>query len=192
MPLRIKSSVFMKSLYAFARASQWMIEMCIRDRRDTVVFQGKIPRLRAYGINGFVQQVPLAGGNLPHGIPGAAGIIPVSYTHLDVYKRQLGNRLFFGNFCTLHLFHFKIKAFFCKVYIQHTVAGLDFLLLEALAPAIGKLALEIILQIPHFRSGERFLQTNRGAALKPVSYTHLDVYKRQVQPTADRNKSLSV
>ena len=45
-------------------------------QRDAVVFQGKIPRLRAYGINGFVQQVPLAGGNLPHGIPGAAGIIP--------------------------------------------------------------------------------------------------------------------
>ncbi len=30
-------------------------------QRDAVVFQGKIPRLRAYGINGFVQQVPLAG-----------------------------------------------------------------------------------------------------------------------------------
>ena len=43
--------------------------------RDAVVFQGEIPRLRAYGINGFVQQVPLAGGNLLHGIPGAAGII---------------------------------------------------------------------------------------------------------------------
>ena len=44
-------------------------------QRDAVVFQGKISRLRAYGINGFVQQVPLAGGNLLHGIPGAAGII---------------------------------------------------------------------------------------------------------------------
>ncbi len=69
----------------------------------------------------------------------------------------------------MHLFHFKIKAFFCKVYIQHTVAGLDFLLLEAFAPAIGKLALEIILQILHFRSGERFLQHDRGAAHKFIT-----------------------
>ena len=61
----------------------------------------------------------------------------VSYTHLDVYKRQTYE---ITSDTTA-----KVKGFFCKVNIQHAIAGLDFLLLEALAPAIGKLAFDCLL-----------------------------------------------
>ena len=43
-------------------------------QRDAVVFQGKISRLRAYGINSFVQQVPLAGGHFTDAVIRAAGV----------------------------------------------------------------------------------------------------------------------
>ena len=81
----------------------------------------------------------------------------ISILSHQLHFRAFGNRLFFGSFCVLHLFYCKVKGFFCKMNIQHAIAGLDFLLLEALAPAIGKLALEIILKILHFRFCERGL-----------------------------------
>ena len=48
--------------------------------------------------------------------------------------------------------------------IQHTIVSLDFLLLKAFAPAIGKLAQQILLEGAHFRFVQRLLQPNRGAA----------------------------
>ena len=74
----------------------------------------------------------------------------ISILSHQLHFRAFGNRLFFGGFCALHLFYCKIKGFFCKMNIQHAIAGLDFLLLKALAPAIEKLAFEIILKDPAF------------------------------------------
>ena len=42
--------------------------------------------------------------------------------------------------------------------IQHTIVSLDFLLLKAFAPAIGKLSMQIILQIFHFFVSQRVFQ----------------------------------
>ena len=48
--------------------------------------------------------------------------------------------------------------------IEHAIRSLDFPLLEALAPAIGKLAQQILLEGAHFRFVQRLLQPNSGAA----------------------------
>ena len=42
--------------------------------RDAVVLQGEIARFRAYRVDGFVQQVPFAGGNFTDAVIRAAGV----------------------------------------------------------------------------------------------------------------------
>ena len=57
--------------------------------------------------------------------------------------------------------------------VERTIRSLDLPLLEALAPAIGKLAQQILLEGAHFRLVQRLLQPNRGAAHQfPVPEFH--------------------
>ena len=48
--------------------------------------------------------------------------------------------------------------------VKHTIRSLDLPLLEALAPTIGKLAQQILLEGAHFHFVQRLLQPNSGAA----------------------------
>ena len=63
-----------------------------------------------------------------------------------------------------NLFHFKIEGFFPKMDIQHPVPGLDLPLLKTFSPAVGKLALKVVLEILHFRICQGFPELYRGAA----------------------------
>lgn len=75
--------------------------------------------------------------------------------------------------CGMYRFNLKFEGFFPKVNVQHAVAGSDFLLLETLAPAVGKLAFQVILQVFHFCFSERRFQPNRSASREfSVSYFH--------------------
>ena len=57
--------------------------------------------------------------------------------------------------------------------VEHAIRSLNFPLLEALAPAIGKLAQQILLEGAHFRFVQRLLQPNSGAAHQfPVPEFH--------------------
>ena len=61
--------------------------MCIRDRADAVQAVELVGR-QAHGVHALEGD-----GDLAHGLGGvyvqvAVGPCPVSYTHLDVYKRQ--------------------------------------------------------------------------------------------------------
>ena len=71
--------------------------------------------------------------------------LPVSYTHLDVYKRQF------------HFLFHGFMAFYHLVYILFP----EF----AVTPGGFRRVLKVF---------------GRAPALAPVSYTHLDVYKRQM------------
>ena len=67
--------------------------MCIRDRFNTLVNPGrKIPfgATKVNGItNAMVAEAPAFSHVLAEFLDFAEGLVPVSYTHLDVYKRQL-------------------------------------------------------------------------------------------------------
>ena len=134
-------------------------------------------------------------------------MVPVSYTHLDVYKRQV----FFSFGIDTHI---KLKEFVDRVSFdtflatpflignnQHTklftpvtqVVDADwfvalFLSLihisgnlenpEELALNLMNSSSELSLAIKAIREALKVVEA-RGVNLKPVSYTHLDVYKRQ-------------
>ena len=84
------------------------------------------------------------------------GIYPVSYTHLDVYKRQ-GDPLELGHLeCDIPRSGGKVAVV--------VAAAVALALLIALVP---------------------------GLSLIPVSYTHLDVYKRQVPMWSLTRKAIS-
>ena len=75
--------------------------------------------------------------------------IAVSYTHLDVYKRQQKDRAVLGE-------------------------------VERVAPLAGGMALlDVELREHDAVDAERFVKGGGGVHGVPVSYTHLDVYKRQ-------------
>ena len=82
----------------------------------------------------------------------AAMAISVSYTHLDVYKRQL-SWYFLATFISITLSRFNIPA------STVSPAEIVFGLLSPVNAAVLKLADDV--------------------SIIPVSYTHLDVYKRQ-------------
>ena len=54
--------------------------MCIRDRRDT--------RARMLGLRADMDALPMVESNEFAWKSCKSGLMPVSYTHLDVYKRQ--------------------------------------------------------------------------------------------------------
>ena len=90
------------------------------------------------------------GGPLPHQ--------PVSYTHLDVYKRQLSN-----NLINLGLYD---EARAALAAVGKSLSDIEEVEPE---PSLGNGGLG--------RLAACFLDSL--ATLNPVSYTHLDVYKRQ-------------
>ena len=62
-----------------------MVKMCIRDRPSTAAdIPHHIPRL----VSEHHLDQNIAGINLPLNLAGFIILYPVSYTHLDVYKRQ--------------------------------------------------------------------------------------------------------
>ena len=107
-----------------------------------------------------------AGKQLSGGERQRIAIAPVSYTHLDVYKRQLmmcakvqkvGSVLLMG----------LITGLIYYVTGQFTVVILvSFVIACGLA--------ELIRGLTHYRS-----MAGNLVSFVPVSYTHLDVYKRQ-------------
>ena len=88
---------------------------------------------------------------------------PVSYTHLDVYKRQLGGLAVLGLVAALVLnaFQSNLVFFFSPTQVMAGEApkGKPF--------RIGGLVKEGSIK-------------READGVTPVSYTHLDVYKRQV------------
>ena len=91
----------------------------------------------------------------------------VSYTHLDVYKRQtIIND--YGKFA-LHLLP-------SGVFYQHTTSIIG----NGVALNIPYLVQEIEARVERGVPKPRILVSDRAQILMPVSYTHLDVYKRQV------------
>ena len=92
---------------------------------------------------------------------------PVSYTHLDVYKRQSYTHaciLYFQDFCILFLLGF----FYILLHLQQ-YANMHL--------AVFSKFLQICPPNPKFLFPEITFPLSQIG--KPVSYTHLDVYKRQ-------------
>ena len=75
-------------------------------------------------------------------------MIPVSYTHLDVYKRQVRVLLY-------NIIHLELQP----------------------GTAVSENELSTTLSLSRTPVREALIELNR---IGPVSYTHLDVYKRQI------------
>ena len=93
--------------------------------------------------------------------------MPVSYTHLDVYKRQILSRIH-------------------KYYEPEELVGKTLLAITNLPPRAmrGIESCGMLLSAIYYVNGEErlklvMLDDKILAGAKPVSYTHLDVYKRQ-------------
>ena len=131
-------------------------------------------------------------------------LISVSYTHLDVYKRQLELRRKVSN----ESHHFREFARFERlnsnnVYVSHLEPKSDVIMLVGrhFADRMPSEQWMIIddnrkTACVHPKDGENYLryltdeefQTLRKT--EAVSYTHLDVYKRQIQGGAVNRKSV--
>ena len=119
----------------------------------------------------------------------------VSYTHLDVYKRQLSKRrnrrhpggpgksqrkwgiYFWCGQCS-GLFYFPHFACSCLYPVSYT-----HLIMRCLKMNCRKKATALrVIQTPKYCSTllKTFKPTTIATWRKPVSYTHLDVYKRQI------------
>ena len=123
--------------------------------------------------------------------PTARCAVSVSYTHLDVYKRQNLDRYELG-IAAQKIYDF-IWDSYCDWYIEltkerlnsgdaeakegaervllHVLTGI----LKLLHPFMPYITEEIFQALPH--EGEALI-------VAPVSYTHLDVYKRQASTRA--------
>ena len=142
---------------------------------------------------------------------------PVSYTHLDVYKRQILSRLLYGSRITLYIVLLVILTAPVVGLMIGTVAGyfggwidtilmritdiflafpkliLALALVAVLGPGMENAVLAIALTSwpPYARVARAETLTVRNSdyiaavklqgagAIRAVSYTHLDVYKRQ-------------
>ena len=116
---------------------------------------------------------------------------PVSYTHLDVYKRQIDGCLIFG----MPLVAFSLQAglmegrrmplAFCALGLGALYAALAWWLrrrkdYQVLAQAYALLAVGFAtLSVPLALSAQATACVFALEGAAPVSYTHLDVYKRQ-------------
>ena len=94
------------------------------------------------------------------------GHLTVSYTHLDVYKRQAfpGKGHFFA-------VQFAVDGHMYRIILFEAGLG-DLERNMFIHIFVGKNAPDLLWQ--------QFLMLMVGYAFDPVSYTHLDVYKRQV------------
>ena len=86
--------------------------------------------------------------------------MPVSYTHLDVYKRQDTDTAI-GNVALYHRFHLR-KIGDTVVYKEHLSVAAHF--------EVNGISDNLITESMHLRLN----------GVTAVSYTHLDVYKRQL------------
>ena len=113
----------------------------------------------------------------------SSGVLPVSYTHLDVYKRQAADKwgikeftllTYYTQFDKLQLtswleFFFRVRE---KHFLHQKIRG--FLNRAKQACDLN------CARAPSFRLVENIKKENIfWWGLKTVSYTHLDVYKRQ-------------
>ena len=92
-----------------------------------------------------------------------SGTTPVSYTHLDVYKRQPEGFTM-------------IETPVRRVIVMTTLQLSNFIKLDAVDRIVG-------MPSTRFLFNEEMQSRLASGAAKPVSYTHLDVYKRQRQRT---------
>ena len=100
----------------------------------------------------------------------------VSYTHLDVYKRQVTN---------------KLSADRRRIHANlPRDVGLRVSALQERINLAALFAGQMEIGFGHFPS-VRFV-VPRKDSLHPVSYTHLDVYKRQVMPVERRGRVIAV
>ena len=100
---------------------------------------------------------------------------PVSYTHLDVYKRQYLHYLRVREWQDLHR---ELRAVARDLGLVENAAAAD-------PDAIHRALLAGLLSHVGLRDPDkRDYLGARGArfSIQPVSYTHLDVYKRQPLP----------
>ena len=88
---------------------------------------------------------------------------PVSYTHLDVYKRQVKNLL---------------EIFLIELVRRHKFEPVDYLPKTKLTKMNMNTMYEDLARAVLAYFEEHLCETIRTE--DPVSYTHLDVYKRQV------------
>ena len=114
-------------------------------------------------------------------------IIPVSYTHLDVYKRQVLDSI--SDFEALESITFmpKYQVETDSIESENTVEiktpteGLEYPIVGVLDTGVSKNPYcELWLLKNKFSSYPDELIDRRNGSCA-VSYTHLDVYKRQVQ-----------
>ena len=102
---------------------------------------------------------------------------PVSYTHLDVYKRQV----YTGKEKGLIVDYIGIKKNMNLALKKYTNFESDEFEGVEQSITIVKDQLDVLAQMFHnFNSTDYF----NGSPKEPVSYTHLDVYKRQVPQSA--------
>ena len=90
------------------------------------------------------------------------GAVPVSYTHLDVYKRQAQDIL--------------------DCYAEARKAGHDDINMDLIAGLPGDTVESFERSLRQAIALDPENITVHTLTLKPVSYTHLDVYKRQKLP----------
>ena len=102
----------------------------------------------------------------------------VSYTHLDVYKRQV---------CPLTAVQSEYSMWYRNVEDELLPVleelGIGFVPFSPLGKAVltGRIKKDTKFEKDDFRSQiPRFNEENLQTNIKPVSYTHLDVYKRQL------------
>ena len=111
--------------------------------------------------------------------------VPVSYTHLDVYKRQAYKsdyKACTGKYCGLNDKRATFFIFSCHKtpsYSEGIFPSYPCILIFLLSP--GSRTFFLILMLVGVTSTYSSSEINSRDCSKPVSYTHLDVYKRQVQ-----------
>ena len=77
----------MKPLWGCFANPTFNVEMCIRDSVE-VETDGENPQ-HAGVLNAFAAHIQTGAPLVADGREGINGLMPVSYTHLDVYKRQV-------------------------------------------------------------------------------------------------------
>ena len=100
------------------------------------------------------------------------GAVPVSYTHLDVYKRQ---PMMFYTTAINGVFAFLIAGgiLFTRSGVTNELL-LNLIFYIVITPVIGTTLTKIM-----FMSEDAMIVSDAMGRIDAVSYTHLDVYKRQ-------------
>ena len=149
-------------------------KMCIRDSSLSQKLDRRTGVLSRLGISFGVTDEIFAVS-----VTNPCTLGPVSYTHLDVYKRQIQ-----GVLKQTHILELSLLLLLNLSKAQHNISLVYHLVVDNsdINPAVfisetpQKIAAEVMNPIFH----QLTYVFKREAAHKPVSYTHLDVYKRQI------------